>query len=117
MAIAICSDWVATPGGGPATTGLLTPSAGLSVPHVMVATVTTQTSTCKGASTDSDIVIRLYGKGISGLEEGLSTPWSLLPSTHNSFERGRLDDFNLRLPDVGTIHALEVSAFVGTSSA
>ncbi|KAF5837533.1 hypothetical protein DUNSADRAFT_4226 [Dunaliella salina] len=63
--------------------------------------VLVQTSDIRGAGTDSDIFIRLFGpKGDSGER--------LLDSSANDFERGKLDTFMFSGPDVGEVQRIKI---------
>uniref|UniRef100_A0A7S3VHN2 PLAT domain-containing protein n=1 Tax=Dunaliella tertiolecta TaxID=3047 RepID=A0A7S3VHN2_DUNTE len=63
--------------------------------------VLVQTSDIRGAGTDSDIFICLFGpKGDSGER--------LLDSSANDFERGKLDTFMFSGPDVGEVQRIKI---------
>ncbi|GIL93966.1 hypothetical protein Vretimale_245 [Volvox reticuliferus] len=64
-------------------------------------TVTTHTSDIKGAGTDANVCMEMYGtKGRSGVRE--------LTGKGNLFERGKSDTFVYKMPDLGDLTELEI---------
>ncbi|GFR41097.1 hypothetical protein Agub_g1741 [Astrephomene gubernaculifera] len=63
--------------------------------------VEVQTSDVRGAGTDSDVTVTVFGsKGDTGARA--------LESSANDFERGHLDTFFFTAPDIGTIQSCQV---------
>jgi hypothetical protein len=65
--------------------------------------VTVTTSDIRGAGTDSNVTMVLYGsKGDTGERR--------FDSSANNFERGKVDTFFIAAPDVGEMHSLRLTS-------
>ncbi|KAF6256823.1 hypothetical protein COO60DRAFT_1640423 [Scenedesmus sp. NREL 46B-D3] len=87
---------VLAPGGGAAAG-----AAGAPVQRLVSYKVEVQTSDVRGAGTDADVLLTMFGSA------GDSGPLKLFTSA-NDFERGRLDTFFVQAPDVGSISSVQL---------
>uniref|UniRef100_A0A383W527 PLAT domain-containing protein n=1 Tax=Tetradesmus obliquus TaxID=3088 RepID=A0A383W527_TETOB len=76
-------------------------AAGSQGPRLVSYKVEVQTSDIRGAGTDADVLLTIFGSA------GDSGPQKLFTSA-NDFERGKLDTFFVQAPDVGSISIIQL---------
>merc|ERR1712166_346805 len=70
--------------------------------HLTRYKVTVITGQVKGAGTDSNVTITLYG------EHGQTGPWRLSTPFRDNFERGQMDCFIIEAAFMGELHAVKI---------
>eukprot|EP00959_Pyramimonas_sp_CCMP1952_P019547 412834-Pyramimonas_sp.AAC.1 len=63
--------------------------------------VRVHTSDRRGAGTDANVFLAVYGKDAEG--NALALPEWRLDNAKNNFERGMVDEFGFQCPDVGAL--------------
>lgn len=99
-----CNQWFDAKVGDKKTERELTVAdPGSSAPVMYKLTV--HTSDIKGAGTDADVAVEIFGRATTGTAT-TSGRTTLKNSTTNLFERGNADEFTLTCPSLGTIERL-----------
>jgi hypothetical protein len=71
-------------------------------PKLTKYTVKVFTGSMKGAGTDANVRLMLFG------ELGYSGPWTLNNRFHDDFERGRIDSFTFEAVCLGSLHSIQI---------
>ena len=95
-----CYAWLSLPSGAGQTIRKLVASRKREVQYELTVT----TADCRGAGTDSDVVVCLHGENGDSGERHLNNS----KTRKNPFERGKVDIFSFKSKDVGSFRKLVI---------